>query len=169
MDTGEALFWGREWQLGYYKHPPLMAWMAEAGIAAFGRSLVTVYLLPQLCIVAAFAAVWWLARRLVSPAGAFLSVAILELLWPFTYESSAFNANVALLPCWAWTIAFAWTALEENRAGSWARLGIALGLGFLAKYSILILGAAIGLYCLSTPSRRWVFRHWGLWFALGVR
>lgn len=168
MDTGEALFWGREWQLGYYKHPPLSAWLAELSVAAFGRSLASVYLVPQLCVGAAFAAVWWLARRIVSPAGAFLSVAALELFLPFTYEALNFNANVALLPFWAWTIAFAWAALEEDTAWSWARLGVALGLGFLAKYSILILAATIALYCLFTPGRRRFFLRPGPWLALGA-
>jgi hypothetical protein len=168
LDTGEALFWGREWQLGYYKHPPLSAWLAEAGVAAFGRNLAAVYLVPQLCVAAAFAAVWWLARRLVSSAGAFLSIAALTLFLPFTVESPTFNANVALLPFWAWSIAFAWTALEEDTTWAWARLGIAVGLGLLAKYSILILGAAIVLYCASTPGRRGVFWKRGPWLALAA-
>lgn len=168
MDTGEALFWGREWQLGYYKHPPLSAWLAELGVAAFGRSLASVYLVPQLCVGAAFAAVWWLARRIVSPAGAFLAVAALELFLPFTFEALSYNANVALLPFWAWTIAFAWAALEDDKAWSWVRLGVAVGLGFLAKYSILILAAAIVLYGLLTPGRRRFFLRPGPWLALGA-
>jgi 4-amino-4-deoxy-L-arabinose transferase-like glycosyltransferase len=168
LDTGEALFWGREWQFGYHKHPPLMAWLAESGVAAFGRSLFAVYLVPQLCTAAAFAATWWLARRLLSSAGALLAVASLMVLLPFTVGSPTFNANVALLPFWAWTIAFAWAALERNTAWSWTRLGFVVGLGFLAKYSILILCAAIALYVLLTPSRRWVFSSRGPWLAVAV-
>src|SRR5262245_49568043 len=30
LDVIEQLFWGHEWQLGYHKHPPLAAWIAEA-------------------------------------------------------------------------------------------------------------------------------------------
>ncbi|HEX2726834.1 MAG TPA: glycosyltransferase family 39 protein, partial [Beijerinckiaceae bacterium] len=168
LDTGEALFWGREWQLGYYKHPPLMAWLAESGVAVFGRSLVAVYLVPQLCVAAAFAAMWWLARRLVSSAGALLALAALMLVLPFTVGSPTFNANIALLPFWAWTIAFAWDALERNEAWRWLRLGLVVGLGFLAKYAILILCAAIALYCLRTPSRRWVLRARGPWLAVAA-
>jgi 4-amino-4-deoxy-L-arabinose transferase-like glycosyltransferase len=168
LDTGEALFWGREWQLGYSKHPPLMAWLAESGVALFGRSLVAVYLVAQLCMAAAFAAVWWLARRLVSSAGALLALAALMLVLPFTAGSPTFNANSALLPFWAWTIAFAWEALERDTAWSWLRLGLAAGLGLLAKYGILILCASLALYCLLTPSRRWVLWRRGPWLALAA-
>ena len=29
LDTVEWLAWGHEWQLGYHKHPPLAAWVAD--------------------------------------------------------------------------------------------------------------------------------------------
>src|SRR5690349_17009887 len=29
-DTAESYIWGREFQLGYYKHPPFWAWIAGA-------------------------------------------------------------------------------------------------------------------------------------------
>jgi hypothetical protein len=41
-----------------------------------------------------------------------------------------------------------------------------MGLGLLAKYSILLLVAAFGLYCLLTPSRRWAIGAWGPCIAL---
>ena len=30
LDVVENIGWGREWQWGYYKHPPLQAWLTEA-------------------------------------------------------------------------------------------------------------------------------------------
>ena len=29
FDHIEMVYWGHEWQWGYYKHPPLTAWLAE--------------------------------------------------------------------------------------------------------------------------------------------
>src|SRR5262245_19600046 len=31
LDVVELLYWGREWQWGYHKHPPLPAWLAGLG------------------------------------------------------------------------------------------------------------------------------------------
>ena len=27
LDVPEGIYWGREWQWGYYKHPPLSSWI----------------------------------------------------------------------------------------------------------------------------------------------
>lgn len=36
LDAVEMLFFGREWQWGYFKHPPLPAWLAEAAFRVCG-------------------------------------------------------------------------------------------------------------------------------------
>ena len=59
LDTVEVVAWGHEWRLGYPKHPPLVAWLAEAARSIGGVSGVwPIYLLGQLCVVTAFWAVW---------------------------------------------------------------------------------------------------------------
>ena len=30
LDTVEMVFWGRHWLWGYYKHPPLPAWISSS-------------------------------------------------------------------------------------------------------------------------------------------
>ena len=32
LDVIEQTAWGAEWQLGYFKHPPMAAWLTEHGI-----------------------------------------------------------------------------------------------------------------------------------------
>ena len=50
LDVVEGIIWGREWQLGYYKHPPLPSWLLDIFFHLFGH--VGPYLLSQLCIAA---------------------------------------------------------------------------------------------------------------------
>src|SRR6267143_4462308 len=57
LDLIEALTYGREWQLGYDKLPPLPWWLVEVVYWIFGRDLFY-YALAQAAVVAAFAAVW---------------------------------------------------------------------------------------------------------------
>jgi len=54
LDMIEGLAWGREWQLGYEKDPPLFAWVIEAVTELSGYGLWTAYLAAQLCIATVF-------------------------------------------------------------------------------------------------------------------
>src|SRR5438105_15018584 len=63
LDLIEALTYGREWQLGYDKLPPLPWWLVEALHRLLGID-AAYYALAQLAVVAAFAAVWLTARPL---------------------------------------------------------------------------------------------------------
>src|SRR5689334_15700356 len=64
LDLIEALVYGREWQLGYDKLPPLPWWMVEATYRLFGPDLFY-YALAQVTVLTAFALVWMTARHLV--------------------------------------------------------------------------------------------------------
>src|SRR5215468_428869 len=63
LDLIEALTYGREWQLGYDKLPPLPWWLIEAVYQLVGID-AAYYALAQLAVVAAFAAVFMTARPL---------------------------------------------------------------------------------------------------------
>ena len=69
LDLIEALTYGREWQLGYDKLPPLPWWLVEIVRRLFGPDLFY-YALAQITVIGAFALVWAMARRVVGPPGA---------------------------------------------------------------------------------------------------
>ena len=55
LDLIEALMYGREWQLGYDKLPPLPWWLVEIAYRLVGHDFAY-YLLAQIAVVAGFAA-----------------------------------------------------------------------------------------------------------------
>src|SRR5712691_1698061 len=57
LDLIEALIYGREWQLGYDKLPPLPWWLVEIAYRLAGHDFAF-YLLAQVAVVAAFAGVF---------------------------------------------------------------------------------------------------------------
>ena len=69
LDLIEALIYGREWQLGYDKLPPLPWWLVEIAYRLVGHDFAY-YLLAQIAVVAGFAFVYLAARPLVGPLGA---------------------------------------------------------------------------------------------------
>src|SRR6186997_807557 len=76
LDLIEALTYGREWQLGHDKLPPLPWWMVEIVYRLIGRD-VAYYLLSQLVVLACFAFVYAAALPIVGATGALVSVLII--------------------------------------------------------------------------------------------
>src|ERR1700751_3345767 len=64
LDLIEALTYGREWQLGYDKLPPLPWWLVEIIYRTVGRD-IAYYALAQTAVIAGFAGVWFTARSMV--------------------------------------------------------------------------------------------------------
>ena len=77
LDLIEALIYGREWQLGYDKLPPLPWWLVEIAYRLVGYDFAY-YLLAQVAVVAALGVVWLAARPLAGPLGALVAVLIVD-------------------------------------------------------------------------------------------
>ena len=100
LDIIEALTYGREWQLGYDKLPPLPWWLVELVHQLVGVD-TAYYALAQAAVVGAFAVVWLMARPLVGPVGALVAILVLDGLHYFHYTAAKFNHDVIQLPLWA--------------------------------------------------------------------
>src|SRR5258708_3683292 len=100
LDLIEALTYGREWQLGYDKLPPLPWWLVELVYRVIGVD-AAYYALAQIAVVSAFAAVWLTARPLVGAVGALVAVLILDGMPYFHFTPAQVNPHVVQLPLWA--------------------------------------------------------------------
>ena len=114
LDLIEALTYGREWQLGYDKLPPLPWWLVEIVHRLVGHDFAY-YLLAQIAIVAALWLIWVTARPLVGPVGALVAVLIVDGLHYLNYTSAKFNHDVVQLPFWA----LAGFAFHRALRGGW--------------------------------------------------
>jgi 4-amino-4-deoxy-L-arabinose transferase-like glycosyltransferase len=159
LDIIEALTYGREWQLGYDKLPPLPWWLVETAHRTFNSDFAY-YGLGQISVLAAFAAVWALMLRIATPAAALAAILIIDGLHFFNFTAPKFNHDVIQLPFWALAGLSFHGALRTGRLGHWAALGVALGLAFWAKYFVVILALPLVLFilidrrarrCLATP------------------
>src|SRR3984957_20163549 len=73
LDLIEALNYGREWQLGYDKLPPLPWWSVEIMYRLFGVD-AAYYGLGQLAVIVGFTAVWMTAVPLVGARRALIAI-----------------------------------------------------------------------------------------------
>ncbi|MGA3141277.1 MAG: glycosyltransferase family 39 protein, partial [Xanthobacteraceae bacterium] len=153
LDVIEAMTYGREWQAGYDKLPPLPWFLAEIAYRIFGTD-DALYALSQAAVVAAFALVWLTARPLVGTAGAFAAVLIIDGMNYFNTSATKFNHNVAELPLWALAGFAFFAALRGGKLRFWILLGLALGLAWWAKYFMVVLAAPLALFLLFDPNAR---------------
>jgi 4-amino-4-deoxy-L-arabinose transferase-like glycosyltransferase len=153
LDTLELLGWGQEWQWGYYKHPPLGAWLGEAALQLAGGRLEALYLLAQLGLVATLVYVWKTARLFLPALPAALATVLLEGSYFHTYLTPNFNMNSLQLPVWA-GLAYHFLRGWQGARAHWLLAGAFAALAVLSKYSGLLLIACCALALLASQAGR---------------
>ena len=167
LDLIEALTYGREWQLGYDKLPPLPWWLVEIAHRLFASDMAY-YALAQGAVMAAFAVVWMTARPLVGTRAALVAVLIIDGMHYFHYTAVKFNHDVIQLPLWALAGYAFHAGLRQGRLRHWALLGLAIGLALWAKYFVVVLAVPLALFLLFDRDARKVLATPGPWLATAI-
>jgi 4-amino-4-deoxy-L-arabinose transferase-like glycosyltransferase len=151
LSTDEAQYWlwgqGLEW--GYYSKPPLIGWLLRLSTDLLGQSVWAVRLPAALCHALTAAVILAMARRLAGP-----RVAVLAALSYLTLPAVALGSAVmttdtpmllaAAVALWAQLGLARARVAGQGAAGLAVVLGLALGLGLLAKHAMLFwLGGAV--------------------------
>jgi hypothetical protein len=155
--------WSRHLSLGYYDQGPFIAYLIRAMTALFGTSEFGVRIGVLLCTLGALLCVVALARRLFSPLAGFLAALLLGLTPIFEAGSLIATYDPPLVFFWALAAVcleralFAETETESNRA--WMATGLATGLGFLSKHTMLLILPCLVVFLLLSPRHRpWLLR-----------
>lgn len=166
LDVIEELAWGKEWQLGYDKHPPMSAWMMEVFAWLTNRNDWGQYLLSQLSIVTAFWAVWKLSLDFISKESAVISIIFLEGIYFHNFTTPEFNANVALLVFWSLTLLYFWRAVNSNNMMHWVLCGLFAACAVLSKYFAVFLLIPLLLFLFFEKSKRGLFLQKNLYIGI---
>jgi 4-amino-4-deoxy-L-arabinose transferase-like glycosyltransferase len=157
LDLVEGLALGKEWQLGYWKHPPLPWWITDLAYRITGQ-IGAVYVLGPLAAVVCLYAVWLLAREVAGETKGLIAVAALEAIHYYNFSVVKFAHDQLQLPFWALTGLFFWRAVVRNRTLDWALAGLLLAGAFWSKYAAFALAATLGLILLIDPFARRAWR-----------
>jgi 4-amino-4-deoxy-L-arabinose transferase-like glycosyltransferase len=164
LSEDEAYYrlWAGSLQLGYYDHPPMIAWWVRAGMSLAGDNPLGVRLLPVLSSGLTSLVVFDIASRI----GASERAAVRAAIW--------FNATLLIgvggflaipdspnILFWALTLACL-TRTQGRRGGAWwLAAGVAAGLATLSKYSALFIAPGVLLWLVLKPGRwRELRRPW---------
>ncbi len=157
----ETYYWNYAQHLdyGYLDHPPMVAWLIRAATALFGQTQFAVRAAAILCGLCTTLFVHRLTRNVYGEAAALSSVALTQALPFFFLSGLLMTPDAPLTAAWAACLYFLERALVADNAGAWWRAGIALGVGLVSKYTILLLAVVAAAYILWDPaSRRWLRR-----------
>jgi 4-amino-4-deoxy-L-arabinose transferase-like glycosyltransferase len=157
LDLAEGLALGREWQLGYWKHPPLPWWVTDLAYRLTG-TIEAVYILGPLAAAVCCYAVWLLAREVAGTTKALIAVAALAAIHYYNISVVKFAHDQMQLPFWALTGLFFWRAIVRGRVTDWALAGLFLAGAFWSKYAAFALAATLGLVLLIDPVARRAWR-----------
>jgi 4-amino-4-deoxy-L-arabinose transferase-like glycosyltransferase len=172
-DVLEGYMWGREWLLGTHKHPPLPGWLLEAARMITGSVTWPAYVLPQLCVITAFACVFRLGCDLMEGARALAGTLLLTGIYFFSWPTPELNHNLVQLPLWSAMLLCLWRAPQASSsrvaAFWWIAGGLcAAGLTY-AKYSAALLIVTAAIWLLADPlSRRALISTPWPWLGLAV-
>ncbi|HEY5337571.1 MAG TPA: glycosyltransferase family 39 protein [Rhizomicrobium sp.] len=164
--VSDGLGWGHEWQLGYFKHPPLPSWLVEFFFDALGD--IGPFLLSQIAVAITCLFVFALGREMMGERKAAIGTILLAGVYYFSVPSAEWNHNVAQMPAWAAMTYLFYKSLKSGEARWWLLLGFAAGIGLMMKYSTAILMAVMLLYLLSSREGRARFLTAGPYLALAV-
>jgi hypothetical protein len=157
LDLAEGLALGKEWQVGYWKHPPLPWWLTDLIFQITGN-INSVYLLGPLAAVVCMLGVYFLARDIVGPVQALIPVLALEGIHYYNFSAVKFAHDQMQLPIWAWAGFFLYRALTRGNALYWIGAGVMVALAFWTKYSAVVFGVSLGLFLILDPVARRCWR-----------
>lgn len=150
VDEAQYWDWSRHLAWGYYSKPPLVAALIAASTALFGDAEHGVRALAMLCWVLAGGVLALLARSVAAAAGRGDADAVggwaAAGLWAGPLAALVglvATTDAPLMLLWALALAAAWrigqATTPAGRATAALALGLALGLGLLAKYTMVAL------------------------------
>jgi dolichol-phosphate mannosyltransferase len=149
LSPDEAYYWAWSTQpaLGYYDHPPGVAWLIAAGTALLSDCELGVRLPALLCSVLSVWMVFLITRELTgSPRQAFWVSLLLTCSPIFSVGAVIHTPDALLAAAWSTALWFALRAVRSERLVDWIGLGACIGVAALAKLTGWFLLPCLGLF-----------------------
>jgi lipopolysaccharide core galacturonosyltransferase RgtB len=169
-DEAEQVFFAQWWALGYGPQPPFYNWLQHAVFDLFGVSMLA--LSATKCVLLFLIYLFYgLTARMLLKDRSWLPIVVLSLL---TIPQISFEAQRDLSHTVAVTFAasfFLFAAvltLKRPSLSSYALLGLASGLGLLAKYNFALLPAAVFVAVLADRDLRARLFDWRIFVSAAI-
>ncbi len=167
QDEAYQWIWSKHLALSYYSKPPAIAFIQLASTSIFGDTEFGVrFFSPLFAAITSLMLLRFLAREAgARPAFWLLLVATATPL--LGVGAILMTIDPPLVLCWTWALVAGWRAAQpDGKTRDWLVVGLAMGLGFLCKYSAPYQIICFGIFFALHPPARSHLRRPGPWLAL---
>jgi 4-amino-4-deoxy-L-arabinose transferase-like glycosyltransferase len=163
--------WSRHLDWSYYSKGPLVAWLIRAGCAVAGPwseahtgGLAFAVRLPAVvCGGLLLVSLYVLTVQVFGRDRLALAVVALALTLPvIAVGASVMTIDAPYTCCWGWALVLGHRAVFRG-GWAWPAAGLAVGLGALAKYTMVLWLPSLALFLLTTPAYRGLLWRRGFW------
>lgn len=160
LDDARHLAWG------YVAYPPITPFFGRISLLLFGTSLTGFRFFAGVVDAIALVLTGLMAKEMGGKRGAQLVAAAATL--PFCLGAGALMQYVSFdYMFWVLTAYFVVRLLKSEDPRWWLAIGAAIGLGMMAKYTMLFFALSIVVALLATDARRYLRGKW-LWYGLAL-
>src|SRR5215813_2217501 len=168
FDEAQYWAWSREPAFGYFSKPPLLAWTIALAERVCGSSEACIRAPAPLLYFGTSLLVYATARQLYDRRIAFYAALTIALATGTAFSARIISTDVPLLFFWALAL-LAYVKLLYGGDLRWgAVLGVALGLGLLAKYAMIYFLLGVAIATVIDRDARMLLRSRSLWIALPI-
>jgi hypothetical protein len=169
--------WSRHLDWSYYSKGPLIAYLIRAGCALagslsqglIGNEMLAVRLPAVLCGSLLLVSLYMLTRQVFARSGLALAVVGLALTLPlFSAGSTLMTIDAPYACCWGWALVLGHHAVFRKATWAWIGCGLVVGVGILAKYTMVLWLPSLGLFLLSSGEYRRLLLAKGFWLMVAT-
>ena len=164
-DMAEMVVWAQQPELGYSKHPPLLAWVLALWFAIFPHADWAFWLLSAITLAGGIFLAFELAGEWLDGEKRAAVPFLLAVIPFYNFLGLKFDQNSALIPLWALAMWAFVRSLDRRHVGWGTFAGLSAAAAMLTKYWSQFLIMALALAALFHPRRREYFRSAAPWVA----
>lgn len=158
----EAYYWlySQRMELAFLDHPPMVAWLNWLGTQLLGNTPAGVRLGAVGCGLITLFYIHRLTREVGNGPQQALAAVLLGCALPgFFLSGFLMTPDAPLVAAWSAGVFYLHRALVRGDSAAWLGVGLAMGLGLLGKYPMVLLAGGAAGFVLTDPlARRWLAR-----------
>jgi len=166
-DEAYQWLWSKHLALSYYSKPPGIALIQFMGTSLWGDTEFGVrFCSPLFAAILSVMVLRFFAREVSARAGFWLLL-IVTAAPLLGIGTILITIDPPMVLCWMWALMAGWRAAQpDGKTRDWLVVGLAMGLGFLCKYTAACQIACWAIFFALWPAARMHLRKPGPWLAL---
>jgi 4-amino-4-deoxy-L-arabinose transferase-like glycosyltransferase len=153
-DEAYYWLWSKHLAASYRDKGPAIGWTIALGTWLFGPTVFGIRFFAVMLSTGTGVLLFLLARRLYDDRVALWSLLVASVMPLIAVGSILMTIDSLSVFFWAWAALIFWKAIHRDKLGDWFWLGMAIGAGFLAKFTNGVQLICIGFFLLWSKEHR---------------